>query len=242
MPGRSCRWLANTVACGVMTPSQPPDQTIGILAMSASLRLPFFSSTRRNASSARMRVKSLTPPLPSVLPITAITSSAANWPLAMQASRPDASLTVFSSTFATSIAIPKLRLLMRGLASPLSITSYPGPRSIIAGVLSRLPRMVSRSVAVASASIAWSPPRQHHAIVVARGLGRHLALDHVALHQLRLALERIAPAAAAGRHDAHDLPGQHRLAVDQAAEVARLRPSASTVTQNGWPALPPLRP
>ena len=99
--------LANTVACGVMTPSQPPDQTIGILAMSASLRLPFFSSTRRNASSARMRVKSLTPPLPSVLPITAITSSAANWPLAMHASRPDASLTVFNSTFATSIAIPQ---------------------------------------------------------------------------------------------------------------------------------------
>ena len=32
--------LANTVACGVMTPSQPPDQTIGIVAISASLRLP----------------------------------------------------------------------------------------------------------------------------------------------------------------------------------------------------------
>ena len=89
---RSCRCAANTVACGVITPSQPPDQTIGMLAMSASLRLPCFSSTRRNASSARMRVKSLTPPLPSVLPITAMTSSAANWPLAMQASRPDASL------------------------------------------------------------------------------------------------------------------------------------------------------
>ena len=67
---------ANTVACGVITPSQPPDQTIGMFAMSASLRLPCFISTRRNASSARMRVKSLTPPLPSVLPITAMTSSA----------------------------------------------------------------------------------------------------------------------------------------------------------------------
>ena len=71
---------ANTVACGVMTPSQPPDHTIGIFAISASLRLPFLSSTRRNAWSARMRVKSLTPPLPSVLPITAMTSSAVNWP------------------------------------------------------------------------------------------------------------------------------------------------------------------
>ena len=69
---------ANTVACGVMTPSHPPDHTIGIFAMSASLRLPFFNSTRRNASSARMRVKSFTPPLPSVLPITAVISSAVN--------------------------------------------------------------------------------------------------------------------------------------------------------------------
>src|SRR5581483_9300051 len=97
---------AKTVACGVMTPSQPPDQTIGILAMSASLRLPCLSSTRRNAWSARMRVKSLTPPLPSVLPMTAITSSAANWPFLMHSSTPPASCTVFNSTFATSIAIP----------------------------------------------------------------------------------------------------------------------------------------
>ena len=41
--------LANTVACGVITPSQPPDHTIGILATSASLRLPSFRSTRRKA-------------------------------------------------------------------------------------------------------------------------------------------------------------------------------------------------
>ena len=108
---------------------------------------------------------------------------------------------------------------MRGLAWPLSISSYPGPRSIIAGVLSRLPRIVWRSFAVASASTAWPPAGQHHAIVGVRGRGRHLALDHVALHQLRLALQRITPAAAAGRHHAHDLTGQHRLAVDQAAEI-----------------------
>jgi hypothetical protein len=64
---------AKIVACGVMTPSQPPDHTIGMSAMSASLRRPLFNSTRRNAWSARMRVKSFTPPLPSVLPITAMT-------------------------------------------------------------------------------------------------------------------------------------------------------------------------
>ncbi len=76
--GPDFAFLANTVACGVMTPSQPPDQTIGMSAISASLRRPRLASTRRNAWSARMRVKSLTPPLPSVLPMTAITSSAAN--------------------------------------------------------------------------------------------------------------------------------------------------------------------
>jgi len=42
-------FLANTVACGVMTPSQPPDQTIGMVAISASLRLPCFCSVRRKA-------------------------------------------------------------------------------------------------------------------------------------------------------------------------------------------------
>ena len=40
---------ANTVACGVMTPSQPPDQTIGIVAISSTERLPSFFSTARNA-------------------------------------------------------------------------------------------------------------------------------------------------------------------------------------------------
>src|SRR5664280_3374297 len=40
---------AKMVACGVITPSQPPDHTIGTLWISASLRLPYFISTRRNA-------------------------------------------------------------------------------------------------------------------------------------------------------------------------------------------------
>jgi len=41
-------------------------------------------------------VKALTPPLPSVLPMTAMTPSAANWPLAIAGLQPDASLTVFT--------------------------------------------------------------------------------------------------------------------------------------------------
>ncbi len=40
---------AKTVAWGVMMPSQPPDQTIGIFPISASERLPSFLSTARNA-------------------------------------------------------------------------------------------------------------------------------------------------------------------------------------------------
>jgi len=42
-------FLANTVACGVMTPSQPPDQTIGMVAISASPRLPCRCSVQRKA-------------------------------------------------------------------------------------------------------------------------------------------------------------------------------------------------
>ena len=99
---------AKTVAWGVMTPSQPPDHTIGIFAISASLRLPSFNRTRRKAWSARIRVKSLTPPLPSVLPTTAMTSSARNCPAAMAWVSPLASWTLFSSIFTTSIAMPSL--------------------------------------------------------------------------------------------------------------------------------------
>src|SRR5881628_1094516 len=98
-------FLANTVPCGVMTPSQPPDHTIGTVATSASLRVPCFNSTRRKAWSARRRVKSLTPPLPSVFPTTATTWSAVNWPARTRSSRPEASWTLLSSTFATSTAI-----------------------------------------------------------------------------------------------------------------------------------------
>ena len=96
---------ANTVACGVITPSHPPDHTIGICLTCSSVRLPCFISTARNAWSARMRVKSLTPPLPSVLPTTATTWSAVNCPARMRASMPEASCTVLRITFATSIAM-----------------------------------------------------------------------------------------------------------------------------------------
>src|SRR5271155_4366436 len=62
---------------------------------------------------------------------------------------------------------------------------------------------------------------QHDAVVVAGRRSRHLAVDDVAQHEVWFALERIAPAAAAGGAHAHNLAGQHRLAVDQAAKIAR---------------------
>ena len=96
---------ANTVACGQRMPSVPPDQTMGIWATSEAGRVPLSMSTLRKAPSARRRVKSFTPPLPSVLPTTAITSSAANTPWSMRAARPEASLTLSSTTLRTSMAI-----------------------------------------------------------------------------------------------------------------------------------------
>ena len=62
---------------------------------------------------------------------------------------------------------------------------------------------------------------EHDTVLAPRRLRRDLALDDVAQDELGLALERIAPAAAAGRHDAHDLPRLHRLAVDESAEPLR---------------------
>ena len=63
-------------------------------------------------------------------------------------------------------------------------------------------------------------PTQHRNRHVRRK--RNFAVDHVALHQVRFALERIAPAAAARREDPNNLAGQHRFAIDKAAEIARL--------------------
>src|SRR5262249_37454740 len=157
------------------------DQTMGICETSASLRLPRFISTRRNASSARMRVKSLTPPLPSVLPMTATTSSAVNCPLAIQASRPDASLTVFTSIFATSIAIasnaPEPRFCFAAQhdgESRAAVNHFRGrtrPTKIAAQPRGRV------RVDLETGTV------QHDAVVVAGRGRRYLAFDHVALHQ-----------------------------------------------------------
>src|SRR5581483_10488081 len=63
---------------------------------------------------------------------------------------------------------------------------------------------------------------QHHSIVLAGAPQRYAAFGHIARHQLGFAIERVAPAAAAGGHDAHDLALENRFAVNQPAEIARL--------------------
>src|SRR4029077_9073634 len=226
-------WRAKIVAWGVMTPSQPPDHTIGMSAISASPRRPLLSSTRRNAWSARMRVKSFTPPLPSVLPITAMTWSAVNWPWRIQASSPEASCTLFSSTFATSMAIlllPRLFCLPSGRTRPrhhlaaehllVAFAAIDDRPVLAAAGLELRPQGKGRRF-VERERVRAYPRRQHNAVIIARRGKRHFALDHVAQDQIRLARERVAPAAAAGGEHAHDLTGQHRFAIDQPAEVAR---------------------
>ena len=48
--------VAKIVACGLSTPSVPPDHTSGTWATSSAVRVPLATSTSRKARSARMRV------------------------------------------------------------------------------------------------------------------------------------------------------------------------------------------
>ncbi len=48
--------VAKTVACGLITPSVPPDHTIGICLTSSAERVPLAAITSRNARSAMIRV------------------------------------------------------------------------------------------------------------------------------------------------------------------------------------------
>ena len=53
---RSAGTVAKIVACGLSTPSVPPDHTIGTCLTSSALRVPLATSTSRNARSAMIRV------------------------------------------------------------------------------------------------------------------------------------------------------------------------------------------
>src|ERR1700722_400744 len=234
-----------------------------------------------------MRVKSLTPPLPSVLPMTAMTSSALNWPFLIAASMPEASCTFFNSTLATWMAIafnlrwfqqkklsscaavrrtallcsPMIRasMRMRRYQSPDEQCTFnrrmdcwvkpgndarssarPHPRLDFATQhfvepraavdhrwrgFALLPEIGSQRRGRRRFDIECTVGggEQHHAIIFARRFGRNLAVDDVALHQFRLAVQRIAPAAAAGGHDAHNLPGAHRLPPDPTPRAVRGR-------------------
>src|SRR2546430_11762797 len=74
-------WRVKIVACGLITPSVPPDQMMGTCrATSSSFRPERSAMSIWKDSVASARVKSLTPPLPSVLPRTATTCSARKAP------------------------------------------------------------------------------------------------------------------------------------------------------------------
>src|SRR5580704_3212575 len=149
----------------------------------------------------------------------------------MQVSSPDASCTVFSSTLATSMAISsssglaRLRRTRPGFEFAaqhfLKTFAAINDRS---GATLPTPRPLAQffcCLRVDGRRIQVSARDDHDAKIVARRRGRYFAIDDIAQHQIWLAFQRIAPAAAAGGADADDLAGQHRFAVDQAAEVAR---------------------
>ena len=54
--GWSAGTVANTVACGEITPSVPPDHTIGTCVACSGVRVPLATSTSRKARSAMIRV------------------------------------------------------------------------------------------------------------------------------------------------------------------------------------------
>ena len=80
------------VACGEITPSQPPDMTNDTCSSTSSgERFVCRASVSVNIRCANGREKSFTLPLPSVFAITPTTSSARTLPSAISASSPDMS-------------------------------------------------------------------------------------------------------------------------------------------------------
>ena len=105
LPPAPAGWAAlrvNTVACGLSTPSVPPDHTNAIRLATSSAELP-----RRRAKAsdkekvAKPRVKSLAPPLPSVFPISATISRGSMVPASIIRSRPETSFGLLISNLWT---------------------------------------------------------------------------------------------------------------------------------------------
>src|SRR5258708_12850345 len=147
-----------------------------------------------------MRVKSFTPPLPSVLPMTAITSSAANWTRAMQASSPEASCTVLSSIFATSIAIRPHPLCLVAHARPAFAPHHPfvtwpavDHRRRRSPLHAQIRPQLCRRRRIELIAVGRHAGTQDDAIIVPRRLPRYAALGRVAPDQLRPALPPTPP-------------------------------------------------
>src|ERR1700722_14884076 len=92
----------NSVACGLSTPSVPPDQTKATRFRTSSGETPRrFARVNEYESVAKPRVKSLAPPLPSVLPIRATISAGLTSPLSMRRSKAETSLGLFIGSLCT---------------------------------------------------------------------------------------------------------------------------------------------
>ena len=92
LAGRSASRRVNTVICGLSTPSVPPDITKAMrCSTSYGVRPSRGASAVHSAATAYSRVKSLTPPLPSVLPRTARMDFGSIAPEPIKAMRPETS-------------------------------------------------------------------------------------------------------------------------------------------------------
>ncbi len=112
-----------TVRCGESTPSVPPDMTKAILSSTSdggSLRC--GDSAWHSAATAYSRVKSLTPPFPSVLPSTARIDAGATLPASMNLISPETSPGPLVGMRQTSTAI-MLTLPCRSTARSLAASS-----------------------------------------------------------------------------------------------------------------------
>ena len=102
--------FVNSVACGLSTPSVPPDQTKATrFAASSGESFSRLAIARVNDSVAKPRVKSLAPPLPSVLPIKATISVGSTTPASISRSSAETSLGLFIASLWTPTRMKNLQ-------------------------------------------------------------------------------------------------------------------------------------
>src|SRR3984957_13429267 len=147
----------NSVACGLSTPSVPPDQTKATRFRTSSGETPRrFARVNEYESVAKPRVKSLAPPLPSVLPIRATISAGLTSPLSMRRSKAETSLGLFIGSLCTPT---------RKEPSQLRSDNDPSP------VLSQRDRQQAPTAALVPEQLQWATSRVRLALPRGRGAG-----------------------------------------------------------------------